>query len=778
MRRLVTIAASMLLATTMVAQSMAPAIPRDKKLEAKVERTLRKLTLEEKVGQMCELTIDVITDNRHRDSVVLNEEAVAKVIDRYKVGSILNVPHGLAQTPESWAQLIRTLNHRSMEACGVTQIYGVDQIHGASYTWGATLYPQEVGQAASFNRAIPHRVNEVSAYESRACLIPWVYSPVMDLGRNPLWSRQWESYGEDVYLNGEMAAAAVRGYQGSDPNHIDGQHVAACLKHYMAYGVPVSGKDRTPSHVTDREMKERYFEPFRKAIQAGALSLMVNSGVNDGIPMHANHELLTVWLKEGLNWDGMIVTDWADINNMYERDHVAASKKDAIAMAINAGIDMSMVPYEVEFCDLLLELVKEGRVPMERIDDAVRRILRLKYRTGLMDRKTWNIAPEVLAKEFPKFGSEELAAEAIGITEECMVLLKNKESLLPLKQGTRLLVCGPNANSMRSLNGGWSYTWQGDRTDEVARKIGKYKTIYAALADKFGHDNVTLCEGVTWAKRGGWQAENEPDIAAAVEAAKNADVIVAVVGENSYCETPGNIDDLTLSANQRELVKALAATGKPIVLVLNEGRPRVIADIEPLAGAVVQTFLPGNYGGEALARLVAGEANFSGRLPYTYPRHTGALVTYDYKPCESRGQMAGSYNYDAVMDVQYAFGYGLSYTTYQYSNLRADKMEFTAADSITFSIDVTNTGSMTGKESVLLFVSDLVATISPDNKRLRDFEKVTLAPGETRTVKLAIAARDLAFVGMGNRWTLEEGDFHVAVGRESLRIRCTESRVY
>ena len=778
MKQLVIIAASMLLATSVVAQNVAPAIPYDKKLEAKVERTLRKLTLEEKVGQMCELTIDVITDNRYRDSVVLNEEAVAKVIDRYKVGSILNVPYGLAQTPESWARLIRALNHRSMEACGVTQIYGVDQIHGASYTWGATLYPQEVGQAASFNRAIPHRINEVSAYESRACLIPWVYSPVMDFGRNPLWSRQWESYGEDVYLNGEMAAAAVRGYQGNDPNHIDGKHVAACLKHYMAYGVPVSGKDRTPSHVTDREMKERYFEPFRKAIQAGALSLMVNSGVNDGIPMHANHELLTVWLKEGLNWDGMIVTDWADINNMYERDHVAASKKDAIAMAINAGIDMSMVPYEVEFCDLLLELVKEGRVPMERIDDAVRRILRLKYRTGLMDKDTWDITPEELAREFPLFGSEELAAEAIAITEECMVLLKNKDALLPLKQGTRLLVCGPNANSMRSLNGGWSYTWQGDRTDEVARKIGKYKTIYAALADKFGHDNVTLCEGVTWAQRGGWQAENKPDIAAAVEAARNVDVIVAVVGENSYCETPGNIDDLTLSANQRELVKALAATGKPIVLVLNEGRPRVIADIEPLAGAVVQTFLPGNYGGEALARLVAGEANFSGRLPYTYPRYTGALVTYDYKPCESRGQMAGSYNYDAVMDVQYAFGYGLSYTTYKYSNLRADKMEFTATDSITFSIDVTNTGSMAGKESVLLFVSDLVATISPDNKRLRDFEKVTLAPGETRTVKLAIAARDLAFVGMGNRWTLEEGDFHVAVGRESLRIRCTETKVF
>ena len=778
MKRYCLCAACVLLATVVVAQKLTPAIPYDKKLENKVERTLRKLTLEEKVGQMCELTIDVLTDNSRKDTAVLNEEAVAKVIDRYKVGSILNVPLGLAQTPEAWSRIIRTLNNRSMEACGVTQIYGVDQIHGASYTWGATLYPQEVGQAASFNRNIPFRVNEVSAYESRACLIPWVYSPVMDLGRQPLWSRQWESYGEDVYLNGEMAVAAVRGYQGNDPNHIDGQHVGACLKHYMAYGVPTSGKDRTPSHVTDREMKERYFEPFRKAVQAGALSLMVNSGVNDGIPFHANHEMLTVWLKEGLQWDGMIVTDWADINNMCERDHVAATKKDAIAMAINAGIDMSMVPYEVEFCDLLLELVREGRVPMERIDDAVRRILRLKYRLGLMERSTWDLTPQQLAKRFPNFGSDELAAEAREITEECMVLLKNKANLLPLKQGTRLLVCGPNANTMRTLNGGWSYTWQGDRTDEVTSKIGKYKTIYAALADKFGHDKVTLCEGVTWAKGVNWQAENKPDIAAAVEAAANADVIVAVVGENSYCETPGNIDDLTLSAGQRDLVKALSKTGKPIVLVLNEGRPRIITDIEPLAGAVVHTFLPGNYGGEALARLMAGEANFSGRMPYTYPRHTGALVTYDYKPCESRGQMAGSYNYDAVMDVLYTFGYGLSYTTYKYSNLRADKTEFAAGDSITFSVDVTNTGTMAGKESVLLYVSDLVATITPDNRRLRAFDKVSLAPGETCTVKLAISARDLAFVGMGNRWTLEEGEFHVAVGKESLRIRCTETKTF
>ena len=759
-----------------------PAITSDPDVEAQVEKNLASLSLDQKIGQMCELTIDVITDLSRQDTLVLNEEALARVFEKYKVGSILNVPKGVAQRPEVWSQLIRRLNALSAEHCaGVPQIYGVDQIHGASYTWGATLFPQEIGQGASFNSDIPRRISEITAYESRACLIPWVYSPVMDLGRNPLWSRLWESYGEDVLVNATMARQAVIGYQGEDPNHIDGQHVAACLKHYMAYGNPRTGKDRTPSSITLREMREKYFQPFRAAIQAGALSLMVNSGVNDGIPFHANHELLTVWLKEELNWDGMIVTDWADINNLCTRDHIAATKKDAVELAINAGIDMSMVPYEVEFCDYLRELVDEGRVSMARIDDAVRRILRLKIRLGMLDRTTWDLTPEQLAAAFPDFAGKDFEAEALSMAEECIALLKNDSvnaaPLLPLKPGTRILVCGTNADNLRGQNGGWSYTWQGDRTNELAPQMGDYRGFAAALADQFGADNVRYVQGVRWSPQD-FNADEDTGISAAASAARAADVIVACIGENSYCETPGNIDDLSLSTNQQQLMRALAATGKPIVLVLAEGRPRLINDIEPLCAAVVHTFLPGNYGGPALARLLAGEANFSARMPYTYPRHPAALVTYDYKPCENMGQMGGNYNYDAVMDVQYPFGHGLSYTTFEYTNLRVDKPDFASADSITFTVDVRNTGERAGKEAVLLYVSDLVASLTPDNTRLRAFTKISLAPGEQQTVSLTIAARDLAFVAPDLRWHLEAGDFRATLGPLTAELRCTDNAIY
>ena len=758
------------------------AIPTDKEVEKQVEQLLGRMSLEQKIGQMCEITIDVITDMSEQDTFAFNEEALKNVIEKYKVGSILNVPKGVAQKPAAWAEIIHRLNQLSMDAqAGVPQIYGVDQIHGASYTWGATLFPQEVGQAASFNRAIPRRISEVAAYESRACLIPWVYSPVMDLGRHPLWSRMWESYGEDTYVNVEMARQAVLGYQGDDPNHIDAQHVAACLKHYMAYGVPRTGKDRTPSSITKRELREKYFQPFRAAIQAGALSLMVNSGVNDGVPFHANAELLTTWLKDELGWDGMIVTDWADINNLCTRDHIAATKKDAIELAINAGIDMSMVPYEVEFCDLLHELVDEGRVKMSRIDDAVRRVLRLKIRLGLNDKATWDFTPAQLAEQFPKFGSLEFAEEATAFAEECIALLKNDSAagspLLPLKEGTKILVCGPNANNLRGQNGGWTYTWQGERTNTLAPQMGDYPVFADALTLRFGPANVRFVEGVRWSDDN-FDRDQPVDISAAVAAARSADVVVACLGENSYCETPGNIDDLSLSPNQQDLVRALAAAGKPIVLVLTEGRPRLIKDIEPLCTAVVHTFLPSNYGGPALARLLAGDVNFSARMPYTYPKHAAALVTYDYKPCENMGQMAGNYNYDAVMDVQWPFGHGLSYTTFQYSNLQVDKPEFTAADSLTFTVDVKNTGERVGKEAVLLFVSDLVATLTPDNKRLRAFDKIGLQPGEQRTVHLTVAAKDLAFVNSDMYWCLEKGDFVATTGGQQVELKCTETKMW
>ncbi len=785
-------------------------IPRDEKVEAQVEALLSKMTLRDKVGQMCELAIDKVaqssSDGNVKDnnssrtlaSGMLSAEAVDNVFGKYRVGSILNVPFGVAQTPEKWANIICTLNEASMEQCGVPQIYGVDQIHGASYTWGATFFPQEVGQGASFNAAIPRRIGEITAYESRACLIPWVYSPVMDVARSPLWPRMWESFGEDVLLNGIMASELTRGLQGNDPNHVGMQNVAACLKHYLAYGAAVSGKDRTPSSVTYREMMEKYFQPFRMCCEAGALSLMVNSANNNGVPFHANRRLLTEWLKEGLDWDGMIVTDWADIDNIWRRDHVAANKKDAIALAINAGIDMTMDPYSTDFCDLLVELVNEGRVPMSRIDDAVRRILRLKIRVGLMDKETWDMPFRSTSKAkknkkspfkgdleglYSDFGSDKFALEATKMAEECMVLLKNEQQILPLKPDTKLFVCGPNANSFRTMNGGWSYTWQGDRTDAIAREIGKYRTFLGALEQKFGKENVSFCEMVRYDGRN-FNLDHKAEDGSVKEKVAAADVILAFVGENSYTETPGNIDDLNLSRNQQEMVKSLAQYGKPIVLVLNEGRPRIVNEIEPLAKAVVHTFLPGNYGGDALANLLSGEANFSGRMPYTYPKYHGSFITYDCKPCEYVETMAGAYNYDANTTVQWTFGSGISYSEVKYSNLRVETPAATGKASpskgfspktaagttfdgnIRFTVEVTNLSDRKVKEPVLLFVSDLVASLTPDVKRLRAFTKVELAPHETKTVTLTVRPSDLAFVNEDMQWTLEPGQFRATVGNQ------------
>lgn len=750
----------------------APAIPSDPVIEANIQQWLKKMTLEEKIGQMCEITIDVVTDfEKSRDGFTLSEAMLDTVIGKYKVGSLLNVPLSVAQKKEVWAKAIRQIQEKSIKEIGIPCIYGVDEIHGTTYTLDGTLFPQGVNMGATFNRALVRRGAEISAYETKASCVPWTYAPVVDLGRDPRWPRMWENYGEDAYLNTVMGVEAVLGFQGSDPNHIGRYNVAACVKHYMGYGVPVSGKDRTPSAIPRSELREKHFAPYLAAIRAGALSVMVNSAVDNGMPFHANKELLTDWLKRDLNWDGLIVTDWADINNLCTRDHIAATKKEAIKIAINAGIDMSMVPYETSFCTYLKELVEEGEVPMSRIDDAVARVLRLKYRLGLFDNPYWDIA------EYDKFGSPEHAAEALRAAEESEVLLKNDGNLLPLKQGTKILLAGPNANSMRCLNGGWSYSWQGHRADEFA---GAYNTIYEALCNKFGKDNITYEPGVTYApyKNDNWWEENPVEIEKAVAAAANADVIIACIGENSYCETPGNLNDLTLSANQRNLVKALAATGKPVILVLNEGRPRIINDIEPLAKAVIHVMLPGNYGGDALANLLAGDVNFSGKLPYTYPKYINSLATYDYKPCENVGQMAGNYNYDAVMNVQWPFGFGLSYTSYAYSNLKVDKSSFAPGDVITVSVDVTNTGSVEGKESVLLYSSDLVASSTPDIKRLRGFDKISLKPGETKTVTLKLAAYDLAFVGYDGLWRLEKGDFVLACGGKTVTVTCTDTKVW
>ena len=750
----------------------APAISADPVIEAHIQEWLKKMTLEEKIGQMCEITVDVVTDfPGSKDGFKLSEAMLDTVIGKYKVGSILNVPLSVAQKKEVWAAAIKQIQEKSMKEIGIPCIYGVDQIHGTTYTLDGTLFPQGVNMGATFNRSLVRRGAEISAYETKASCIPWTYAPVVDLGRDPRWPRMWENYGEDCYVNAEMGVEAVKGFQGDDPNHIGEYNVAACMKHYMGYGVPVSGKDRTPSSISRSDMREKHFAPFLAAVRAGALSVMVNSGVDNGMPFHANRELLTEWLKEDLNWDGMIVTDWADINNLCTRDHIAATKKEAVKIAINAGIDMSMVPYEVSFCDYLKELVQEGEVPMSRIDDAVARVLRLKYRLGLFENPYWDI------KKYNKFGSEEFARVALQAAEESEVLLKNEGNILPLAKGTKILLAGPNANSMRCLNGGWSYSWQGHLADQCA---GAYNTIYESLCNKYGKENIIYEPGVTYApyKNDNWWEENQPEIEKSVAAASRADVIIACIGENSYCETPGNLSNLTMSENQRNLVKALAATGKPVILILNQGRPRIINDIVPLAKAVVNVMLPSNYGGDALANLLAGDANFSGKMPFTYPKHINALANYDYKPCENMGQMGGNYNYDSVMDVQWNFGDGLSYTTYNYSNLKIDKTSFTADDVLTVSVDVTNTGKVAGKESVLLYSKDLVASSTPDNIRLRNFEKIELNPGETKTVTMQLKGSDLAFVGYDGKWRLEKGDFTIKCGGQTLDINCTETKVW
>ena len=756
----------------LTAQQIKPAIPSDPEIEAKINKLLQKLTLEEKIGQMCEITIDVITDFSDKENGFrLSESMLDTVIGKYKVGSILNTPFSIAQEKEVWADLITRIQKKSMEEIGIPCIYGVDQIHGTTYTRGGTFFPQSINMAAAFNRQLTRRGAEISAYETKACCIPWNYAPVMDLGRDPRWPRMWESYGEDCYVNAEMGIQAVKGFQGENPNHIGENNVAACIKHFMGYGVPVSGKDRTPSSISRTDLREKHFAPFLASIQAGALSLMVNSGVDNGVPFHANKELLTGWLKEELNWDGMIVTDWADINNLCLRDHIAETKKEAIQIAINAGIDMSMVPYEVSFCTYLKELVEEGKESMARIDDAVSRVLRLKYRLRLFDNPYWDI------RKYDQFASPEFASVALQAAEESEVLLKNEDDILPLAKGKKILLTGPNANSMRCLNGGWSYSWQGDKADECAQA---YNTIYEAFCNEYGKESVIYEPGVTYKTSADalWWEENTPRIAQAVSAAEKADVIIACIGENSYCETPGNLTDLNLSTNQKDLVKALAATGKPIILVLNEGRPRIIHDIVPLAKAVVHIMLPGNYGADALVNLVSGKANFSGKLPFTYPHLINSLATYDYKPCENMGQMGGNYNYDAVMDVQWPFGFGLSYTTYSYSNLKVNRTSFDADNELVFTVDVTNTGKMAGKESVLLYSRDLVASITPDNIRLRNFEKVDLQPGETKTVTMKLKGSDLAFVGADGKWRLEKGAFRMTCGTQKLEVHCTTTKIW
>lgn len=753
-----------MLALAYTASANVPVIKSDPKIEAQVEQTLKKLTLEEKIGQMMELVTDLFGANDKNGVFYIDEHKTDSILSRYKIGSILNAPNTCAPTAKQWEKYIAQIQKISMKRIGIPCVFGLDQNHGSTYTQGGTLFPQNINVAATFNREIARRSAEATAYETRAVSIPWTYSPTVDLGRDARWPRIWENFGEDCYLSSEMGKAMVYGFQGEDPNNIDQYHIATSMKHFMGYGVPWTGKDRTPAYISPADLREKHFAPFLAGLQAGALTVMVNSASVNGMPMHANKDILTGWLKEETGWDGVLITDWADINNLYTREMVAKDKKDALRIAINAGIDMIMEPYSCDACGYLIELVKEGKIPMSRIDDACRRVLRMKYRLDLFKNPTQKL------KNYPKFGGEEFAKLAFEGATESMVLLKNKGNILPLQHGKKILLTGPNANQMRCLDGGWSYTWQGHRADEFA---GKYNTIYEAFCNEYGKENVILNQGVTYNEKGKYWEENEPQIQGAVDAAKNVDVIVACIGENSYTETPGNLTDLWLSENQRNLVKELAKTGKPVVLVLNEGRPRLIADIEPLAQGIIDILIPGNMGGDALVGLVSGKSNFSGKMPYTYPKEINSLANYDFKKSEEVGTMEGAYDYNAKITQQWGFGYGLSYTSYKYSNLKVSQSDFRHGDIIKVSVDVKNTGKVAGKESVLLFSSDLISSMVPDGRRLRAFDKIELQPGETKTVTFDLNADDLAFVGYDGKWVLEEGDFKLMIADQSTDIYCT-----
>lgn len=698
-------------------------------IRKKVSTLLQKMTLAEKVGQMAQITVD---------SAILHDAIV-----NYKIGSVLNVVPGKLYTAADWNRFLSGIQKEAKQTrLKIPLLYGLDDIHGVNYVDGATLFPQQIGQAATFNKELVRQVAEITAYEARAAGIPWNFSPVLDLGVNPQWSRLWEGFGEDPYVVKEMGLAAINGYQNPAGNK---GKVAATLKHFLGYSDPKSGKDRTDAWIPEHYLREYHLPAFAAAVKAGAKTVMVNSALINGIPTHINKHVLTDILKTELGFRGFVVTDWNDIDYVYKRDHVAKSEKDAIRLAINAGIDMAMIPYDYKnFCRNLIELVKEGEVPLSRIDDAVSRILTVKFELDLFN------TPETFLKDYPEFGSGAFRQVSYQTAAESVTLLKNKNRLLPLKPGTKIMVCGPNADNMRSLNGGWSYSWQGNNADEYA---GDYHTIREALVLRFGENNVTYLPGVHYMKEGNFNEDKVVDIDAAVKAAEMADVIVLCVGENSYTETPGNLDDLRLSDNQFALAAALNQAGKPIVLVLNEGRPRIISSIAPQMDAIIQTYLPGNFGADALADILTGKINPSGKLPYTYPRNTNSLTNYLHKPAD-----------DAGFNPQFRFGEGLSYSKFDYSNLRVSQALFDASETATVKVDIRNNSAVAGKEVVMLFSIQAYASITPDVKRLRRFDKISLAPGEKKTVSFVLPVRELAVVGLQHKKVLEEGRYEFEIG--------------
>ena len=716
-------------------------------INKKVSELLSKMTIEEKIGQMTQITVTHFEIKSNPGVFVMSK--LKEAIQDYHIGSILNVPNPGAPTITKWNEVISTIsNEANKTRLKIPVLYGIDAIHGSSYTAGATLFPQQIGIAATFNTSIAKKGSEISAYETRASSIPWVFSPDLDLPRNPAWSRMWESFGEDTYLSSQMAKAMVEGFEGNDVG--SKYNVATCIKHFIGYGSSTTGKDRTPSIIPERVLRQYDLTIYQAAIKAGAKSIMISSGEINGTPVHASKHIITDILKNELGFEGVVVTDWKDIINLHTRDKVAETDRDAVRISVMAGIDMSMVPESYSFYTDLLDLVAKGEVPMSRIDDAVSRILKMKFELNLFKNVVANL------KDYPKFGSQEFIDVAYNAAAESITLLKNNNAILPLNKTEKILVTGPTANSMKFLNGGWSYNWQGQNSDIYA---ADKMTILEALQNKIGKDNVLYTPGADLANF------DDAEIDKAVELAKNASKIILCLGEKNYTETPGDINNLYITPSQSKLALALAKLNKPIILVLNEGRPRLISDFEDKMNAVIQCYLPGNEGGKALADILYGDVNPSGRLPYNYPRYPNSLEKYNRKHSESVSDedRADDAKYERSYNPQFEFGTGLSYTTFSYSNLQIDKSEINNTDNLKITVDVKNTGKRSGKESVLLYLSDNYASITPEVKALKRFEKISLEPNETKTVTFTLNQKDLQFVNDDLKWISEKGTFKIQI---------------
>lgn len=732
--------------------------------EAKINSLLKQMTLQEKVGQMAQVAIDVVGHTDYsQGKYMLDQDKLNDAVNNYKVGSILNTPPGTLLSAQEWNDVISGINTSAQKnRLKIPVIYGLDDIHGVNYVKGATLFPQEIGQAATWNRQLIFNEAVIAAYEARASGVPWTFSPTLDLGTNPLWSRIWEDFGEDPYLSSQLGVQAVKGFQ--DPLGSK-EKIAVSLKHYMAYSDPKSGKDRTDAWIPEHYLREYHLPPFEAAVKAGARTVMVNSALINGVPTHINKHLITDILKGELGFTGFVVTDWQDIENVYRRDRIAHNFKEAIMLSINAGIDMAMIPFDYKgYCSDLVALVNEGKVSMARIDDAVRRILRVKYELDLFKTPVTNLS------DYPKFASAEFEKAAYNTAAESITLLKNLDNVLPLQANKNVLITGPNANSMRTLNGGWTYTWQGEKTDEYA---SRYNTILEAVTNKLGKKQVTFEPGVAYNMKGKYTEDSVVNIDAAVKAAANVDYILLCVGENSYTETPGNLNDISLSENQVLLANAMINTGKPIILILNEGRPRIMNKIEPGMSAILDLYLPGNFGADALASILVGEINPSGKLPLTYPRYTNALTGYIHKNSDGEGNPQGG-----EFNPQFQFGFGLSYTTFQYSNLKISKSSFGANETATINVTVKNTGNRDGMEVVQLFIKEMYASLAPDVKRLRGFEKISLKAGESKDVQFKLPVKQLAFVNLNNKKQLEQGDFEVEISDQKMPFKINQTVVF